>query len=73
MSKSRNSNQIFNYCKKNVTSRRSVSSCRIRRRNSRTNKGEKSGKFGEANVVESNQTDGELLVASNADSRAGEN
>ena len=35
--------------------------------------GEKSRKFGEASVVESDQTDGELLVGSDADSRASEN
>ena len=35
--------------------------------------GNKSGKSGEANVVESYQTDGELLVVLDAYSRAGEN
>ena len=35
--------------------------------------GEKSRKSGETNVVESDQTDGELVVTLDTDSRAGEN
>ena len=60
--------------RKRVTSRRSVSSSKIGRRNSRTNKERNLGNLVRPScVVELNQIDEELPVASNANLRAGEN
>ena len=73
MSKSRNSNKICNYCKKKGHIKKECFKLQNREKKFGNKQGEKSGKSGEANVVESYKTDGELLVASNADSRTSEN
>ena len=73
MSKSRNSNKIFNYCKKKGHIKKKCFKMQNREKKFRTKRGEKSGKFGKDSVMESDQTDGEHLVASYADSRASEN
>ena len=72
MSKSKNSNKNCNYCKKNGH----IKECfKLQNRDKKfeNKEGEKSSKSSEASVVESNQIDGELLVASDVDSRASEN
>ena len=73
MSKSKNSNKIFNYCKKNGHIKKECFKMQNREKKFENKQGEKSGKSGEASVVESNQIDGELLVMSDVDSRASEN
>ena len=72
MSKSKNSNKICDYCKK----KGQIKECfkqQNREKKFGNKQGEESRKSGDVSVVESNETDGELLVASNADSRASEN
>ena len=69
-SKSRNSNKICDYYKKKGHIKKECFKLLLREKKFENKQGEKSS---EASVVESDQTDGELLVASDADSRAGEN
>ena len=72
MSKSKNSNKICNYYKK----KGHIKECfklHNREKKFKNKQGEKSGKSGEASVVESYQTNKELLVVSDANSRASEN
>ena len=73
MSKSRNSNKICNYFKKKGHIKKECFNLQNKEKKFRNKQGDKSWKSGEASVVESDQTDGELLVESNADLRAGEN
>ena len=55
--------------RKKVTSKRRFK-LHNRKKKFRNKQGDKSRKFGEASVVETNQADGELLVVFDADSRA---
>ena len=73
MSKSRNSNKICNYFKKKGHIKKEYFKLQIKEKKLGNKQGDKSGKSGEASVVESDQTNGELLVESDADLRAGEN
>ena len=71
-SKSINYNKICNYYKK----KGHIKECfKLQNREKKfgNKQGEKSRKSGEASVMESDHTDGELLVASDVDSRASEN
>ena len=61
MSKSRNSNKICNYYKKNGHIK-----LHNREKKFGNKQGEKYGKSGETSVVESNQTDGELLIGTSS-------
>ena len=72
MSKSKNSNKICNYCKKKGHIKKKCFKLQNREKKFWNKQEEKSGKSGEASVVELDQTDGELLVASDTDSRASE-
>ena len=71
-SKSRNSNQIYNYCKKNGHIKKKCFKLQNKEKKFGNKQGEKSRKSGEASVVELDQTDEELLVASDTDLRAGD-
>ena len=73
MSKSENSNKICNYCKKKGRIKKECFKLHNREKKFGNKQGEKAGESGEASVVESYQTNRELLVASDADSRASEN
>ena len=72
-SKSRNSNKICKYCKKKGYIKKECFKLHDKEKKFENKQGEKSRKSSEASVVESDQTDGELLVASDVDSRASEN
>ena len=72
-SKSKNSNKICNYYKKKGHIKKECFKLHDMEKKFRNKQGKKSGKSGEASVVELHQTDGELLVALDADSRASEN
>ena len=72
-SKSRNSNKICNYCKKKGHIKKKCFKLQNMGNKFRNKQGKKFGKSVEASVVKLDQTDGELLVASDANSRASEN
>ena len=67
MSKSRNSNKICNYCKKKGHIKKECFTLQNSEKKFGNKQREKSRKFSEASVMESDQTNGELLVASDVD------
>ena len=69
-SKSRNSNKICHYCKKKGYIKKECFKLQNREKKFRNKQGEKSGK---ASVMELDQINGQLLVASDADLRASKN
>ena len=72
-SKSMNFNKICNYCMKKGHIKKECFKLQNKEKKFENKQGEKSRKSCEASVVESYQTNGELLVALYVDSRAGEN
>ena len=70
-SKSRNSNKFCNYYKKKGYIKKKCFKLQNKEKRFGNKQGEKSRKSSEVGVVESYQTDGELLVVSDVDLRAG--